>query len=82
MLTAAIRERLRRRRMIRRAGWLEGRATRDGLPMPFVYARGRRWRSFLTEDGCYDFAADVRELVCEPLAFDRVAMWADPRERL
>jgi hypothetical protein len=31
---------------------------------------------------CYDFEPDVRELVCEPVQFDRVAMWADPRERL
>lgn len=30
----------------------------------------------------YDFEPDVRELVCEPVQFDRVAMWADPRERL
>lgn len=30
----------------------------------------------------YDVEPDVRELVCEPLQFDRVAMWADPRERL
>lgn len=30
----------------------------------------------------FDLEADVRELVCEPLQFDRVAMWTDPRERL
>jgi hypothetical protein len=79
---APIKERLRRRRAIRRAGWLEGRAFRDRLALPRVWARGRRWRSFLTDEGYYDFAADVRELICEPVQFDRVAMWADPRERL
>jgi hypothetical protein len=65
---------------------------RTPLPMPHVFLHGPRWRRFLVEyerrgrvrhhPRLYDFAADVRELVCEPLQFDRVAMWADPRERL
>jgi hypothetical protein len=29
----------------------------------------------------YDFVDDVRELVCEPLQYDRLAMWSDPWER-
>lgn len=69
---------------------LDVRAT---LPMPRVVLQGPKWRACLmtyqTANGrtahhprCYDFFPDVRELVCEPLQFDRVAMWADPRERL
>jgi hypothetical protein len=30
----------------------------------------------------YDFEDDVRELICEPVHFNTVAMWSDPRERL
>lgn len=77
---APSKERLRRRRAIRRAGWLEGRAFRDRLPLPRVWARGRRWRSFLTADGFYEFEPDVRELVLQPIRFDVAAMWTDPRE--
>jgi hypothetical protein len=66
---------------------------RSPLPMPRVVLQGPKWRQQLmpyrTTNGrlayhpsCYDFFPDVRELVCEPLQFDRVAMWADPRERL
>jgi hypothetical protein len=69
----------RRQRIILLNGWLWCR-----LPMPRVFLHGPRWRRFLVpgEKNYYDFAADVRELVCEPVQFDRVAMWADPRERL
>jgi hypothetical protein len=63
------------------------------LPMPRVVLQGPKWRQCLmayrTNTGrmayhpcIYDLFPDVRELVCEPLQFDRVAMWADPRERL
>jgi hypothetical protein len=66
---------------------------RSPLPMPRVVLQGPKWRQQLmpyrTTNGrmayhpsCYDFFPDVRELVCEPVQFDRVAMWADPRERL
>jgi len=66
---------------------------RSVLPQPRVFLFGPRWRHCLmpyrTTTGrvahhpcMYDFEPDVRELVCEPIAFDRVAMWADPRERL
>lgn len=66
---------------------------RAKLPMPRVVLQGPKWRACLmtyrTANGrtahhprCYDFEPDVRELVCEPIQFDRVAMWADPRERL
>lgn len=66
---------------------------RTELPLPRAVLCGPRWRRFLmtyrTTTGrlayhpcIYDFAPDVRELVCEPVQFDRVAMWADPRERL
>ena len=66
---------------------------RSPLPMPHVWVHGPRWRQCLmtyrTNAGrtayhpcIYDFFPDVRELVCEPVQFDRVAMWADPRERL
>jgi hypothetical protein len=71
----------RRRRHVLLNGWLWCR-----LPMPRVWLHGPRWRRFLvsTAKGCvdFDFFPDVRELVCEPVQFDRVAMWADPRERL
>ncbi len=30
----------------------------------------------------FDFEPDVRELVCESMQYDRVAMWSDPLERL
>jgi hypothetical protein len=69
-----------RQRAIRRAGWLEGRAVRERLPMPRVWACGRRWRTLLTPDGFYDFFDDVRELVCDPIRHDVYAMWSDPRE--
>lgn len=61
------------------------------LPMPRVYLRGPRCWRFCRDSQpdpnawrphVYDFEPDVRELVCEPVQFDRVAMWADPRERL
>jgi hypothetical protein len=66
---------------------------RTDLPLPRVFLFGPRWRRLLmpyrTANGrtayhpcIYDFFPDVRELVCEPVQFDRVAMWADPRERL
>lgn len=30
----------------------------------------------------FDFEPDVRELVCQAIQYDRVAMWSDPREQL
>jgi hypothetical protein len=81
---AAIKERRRARRRRRHVLLMASLWCR--LPMPRVWLQGPRWRRFLvsTARGCieYDFTADVLELVCEPLQVDRVAMWADPRERL
>lgn len=65
---------------------------RTPLLMPRVFLQGPRWRQFnvtfvrknrVQHHPClYDFADDVRELVCEPLQYDRVALWSDPYERL
>jgi hypothetical protein len=62
------------------------------LPMPRVFIQGPRWRrclmTYRTNTGriahhprVYDFADDVRELVCEPIRGDVYAMWSDPKER-
>jgi len=68
--------------------------TRDTrLPLLRVWCHGPRWRrffedeeGFMTRGGAYgwpvyDFTADIRELVCEPIRHDVYAEWADPRER-
>jgi len=55
------------------------------LPIASVTLIGfrRHFRYFYSEaDGMYDFADDVRELVCEPIRGDVTAMWSDPREWL
>jgi len=61
------------------------------LPLPRVVLQGPRWWHFcrdsqpdpdLWQTNAYDFADDVRELVCEPIRFDVYAMWSDPLERL
>lgn len=63
---------------------------RTPLVMPRVFLQGPKWRQFnvtfvrkgrVQHHPClYDFADDVRELVCEPIRFDVYAMWNDPRE--
>ncbi len=88
-------EQLERRR--RRALVMRRVRVIDPLPMARVWLRGPRWSRGLTKEILpaiegrplasrrrlvYDFADDVRELVCERIQFNRVAMWADPREWL
>jgi hypothetical protein len=60
------------------------------LPLPRVVLTGPRcWtlcRDSQPDPDCwqqnvYDFADDVRELVCERIRFDVYAMWSDPREQ-
>jgi hypothetical protein len=74
-------------------GYLEGRATRQGLQI-YIWIYGPRWGWFLRTCDVrekpirrrrgfqdYDIAEDVFELTCEQVRYGIIAEWSDLRER-